>query len=65
MADYIIDVLKCDLFDTRLTQRHLEKSLLEPHQVQAHHDQLPDLAEDVEEFVVHLGAPPADAEAEL
>ncbi len=56
MADYKINVLECDLFDTRLRRRHLEKAALDPTALNAHLAGLPDVAEQGEEFVVHLGA---------
>ncbi|GEM_PF-2701485 len=62
MADYTIDVLECDPFDTRLRRRHLEKAILDPKQLSKHLSGLPDVAEEGEEFVVHLGAEDAKTE---
>jgi hypothetical protein len=67
MADYEINVLECDLFDTRLRTRHLEKSLLDAEGLKKHLAKLPDVADEGESFTVHVGPEPeeeAEAEAE-
>jgi hypothetical protein len=64
MADYTIQPLECDLFDTRLRSRHLEKSILDGAKLKAHLEALPDLADEGEEYVVHLGVGPEDEEEE-
>jgi hypothetical protein len=65
MPDHDIRILECDLHDNRLTHRHLQARRLSPAQLTAYLEALPDLAEEGEEFIVHLGAEPPDEEPEI
>ena len=56
--DFPIKRLICDPFDNRVRERQLKLGIVSPAELEKHIADLPDSADDAEEFTVYLDAEP-------
>ncbi len=61
--DFPIKRLICDPFDTRVRERQLKLGIVTPEQLAKHIQDLPDLADQIDEFTVYLDDQPDPAQA--